>query len=233
MSRLALVLITVLALAGTSCNATPRDPEGTLEEVRGGTLRVGVTASDPWVTLDAAEPGGVEAEIVRRFAESLDAEIEWFEGSEEELFGALEYGQIDLIIAGLSSRTPFAKEGALTHPYLTTQIVVAVPQGATAPEEIAGVKVAVEKGTEAAGVLAKTDAEVVPVQNVTEVEGARAIEDYLLDNLDLQETGDTIIETDHVMAVRLGENGFMVTLERYLLEHADEIHQILEKEALL
>ena len=194
-------------------------------------MRVGVTASEPWVTLDGAEPGGVEAEIVQRFAETLDAEIEWFEGSEEELFGALKYGRIDLVIAGLSSRTPFATEGALTHPYLTTQVVVAVPQDSDPPKDIAGVEVAVEEGTEAAGVLAKTDAEVVPVDDVADVEGARAIDDYLLDDLDLQETGDTLLETDHVMAVRLGENGFMVTLERYLLEHADEIHEILKAEA--
>ena len=225
------ILLTTLLLVGAACDATPKDPERTLERVRGGTMRVGVTASDPWVVLGEAEPTGVEPAIVRRFAETIDAEIEWVEGSEEELFGALKYGEIDLLIGGLSSRSPFAKEAALAHTYLTTQVVVALPETDDPPEDIAGLEVSVEEGTEAAGILEKTDAEVVLVDDVTQVDGLRAIDDYLLDDLGLQETGDTLIETDHTMAVRLGENGFMVTLERFLLENSNEIHDILDEEA--
>ena len=42
----------------------PRDPEGTLDRVEGGTLRVGVVEDPPWVELGGREPGGVEPEIV-------------------------------------------------------------------------------------------------------------------------------------------------------------------------
>ena len=225
--RLALVLL-VLA---TACDSAPKDPEGTLERISGGVMRVGVTASDPWVILEGAEPSGVEVALVEGFAAEMDAEIEWVSGSEEELFGALKHGEIDLVIGGLSSRSPFAKEAALTHPYLTTQVVVAVPEGDRPPSDIAGIEVAAEAGTEGAGVLEKTDADVVLVDDVAEVDGPRAIDDYLVDDLGLEETGDTLTETDHVMAVRMGENGFMVALERYLLENSETVHDILDEEA--
>lgn len=231
MNRPQLALALALFLSLGACDATPRDPEGTLDRVSGSLLRVGVTESDPWVTLEGDQPAGVEVTLVERFAETIDAEIEWVEGSEEELFGALKYGEIDLLIGGLSVRSPFAKEASLTHPYLTTQVVVALPDDEDPPEDIAGVEVAAEKGTEAAGILAKTDAKVTLVDDAAEVDGLRAIDDYLLDDLGLQETGDTLVETDHVMAVRLGENGFMVTLERFLLENAELIHQVLDEEA--
>ena len=231
MNRPQLALALALFLSLNACDATPRDPEGTLDRVSGSLLRVGITESDPWVTFEEDQPAGVEVTLVERFAETIDAEIEWVEGSEEELFGALKYGEIDLLIGGLSVRSPFAKEASLTHPYLTTQVVVALPDDEEPPEDLAGVEVAAEKGTEAAGILAKTDAKVTLVDDAAEVDGLRAIDDYLLDDLGLEETGDTLVETDHVMAVRLGENGFMVTLERFLLENSELIHQVLDEEA--
>jgi polar amino acid transport system substrate-binding protein len=224
-------LVLILMVLATACDATPRDPEGTLERVSGGTLRVGVTASDPWVVLEGEEPSGVEVSLVEGFAAEINAQIEWIHGSEEEIFGALKHGEIDLVIGGLSSRSPFAVEAALTHPYLTTQVVVAVPEGDRPPGDIAGIEVAAEAGTEGAGILAKTDAEVILVEDIAEVDGPRAIDDYLVDDLGLEETGDTLTETDHVMAVRMGENGFMVTLERYLLENSEMVHEILDEEA--
>lgn len=212
------------------CAAPPVDPEGTLERVRGGTMRVGITASEPWTELTPEGPAGIEVEIVTRFAEELDAEIEWVTGSEEELFGALKYSQVDLVIGGLGAKNPFSKEAALTHPYVTTQVVVAVPDPESVPEDIAGLQVDVEAGTEEAGVLFKTDADVALVDDVTQSTGARAIDDWLLGDLELVDTGVTVTETDHVMAVRLGENGWLVRVEQFLLDHASEIQRLLEAE---
>src|SRR5688500_9905358 len=106
MNRIHLCCICALALLLGACDATPWDPEGTLDRVSGSIMRVGVTASEPWVSIESGDPTGVEVTLVQRFAESLDAEIEWVEGSEEELFGALKYGEIDLLIGGLSIRSP-------------------------------------------------------------------------------------------------------------------------------
>jgi hypothetical protein len=71
---------------------------------------------------------------------------------------------------------------------------------------------------------------VVVVEDVAAVEGPRAIDDWLLDDLDLVDTGLTLVETDHVMAVRMGENGWMVTIEKFFLDNAGEIQEILDAE---
>jgi polar amino acid transport system substrate-binding protein len=81
----------------------PADPEGTLDRVDGGTLRVGVIHDPPWVELQPGrEPAGVEPELVRRFAETIDAEIEWVEGTEADLAAAMGGFQLDLMVGGLT-----------------------------------------------------------------------------------------------------------------------------------
>lgn len=192
-------------------------------------MRVGVTEHDPWVRLGDGDPEGVEVEIVELFAEELNAEIEWFEASEEELAGAIEMRTIDLAIGGFTSTNTWSSKMSLTHPYLTTQVVVAVPPDSEIEEDITGVEVAVEKGTAAAGVLDKTDADPVFVDDVTRVDGPRAIESYLLDDFDLRDTGLRLEEVDHVMAVPHGENAFLVKLERFLLDNTVTIDRILEE----
>ena len=69
-------LLLLAAVLAVGCQY-PRDPEGTLDRVRGGVMRVGVTHVDPWVKLDGGTPSGVEVELLERFARTIDAEVEW------------------------------------------------------------------------------------------------------------------------------------------------------------
>lgn len=189
---------------------------------------MGVSEHDPWVVLGDAGPSGVEVELVERFAAEIDAEIEWVEGEVEELAGALHVREIDLLVAGLTSRSAISSEGALTHPYLTTQVVIAAPRGA-AVEDVAGLEVAVEEATEEAGLLEKTDAVPVRVPDVADAGGAVVVDNYLVDDLGLAETGVQLSETDHVMAVPHGENAWLVRLERFLLEDPGMVGEVLEE----
>jgi polar amino acid transport system substrate-binding protein len=229
-------------LAGVACDL-PRDPEGTLERVSGGTMRVGITDSDPWAIYEGGEASGTEVRILEGFAEEIDAEIEWHAGTEEDLMTALEQRELDVVIGGLTSTNPWSAKVSMTHPYLTTSVVIAVRDEAEEPEDIAGLSIAVEKGTEQAGILEKTDARPVPVDDVAaQVErggpnvtgpvdlDAFAIDNWLVDDLGLEDIGVTMVETDHVMATPLGENAWLVKLERYLLTHEDDIRSILEEE---
>ena len=128
----------------------PADPDHTLQRVRGGVLRVGASPSEPWIVWGAErEPSGVEADLVRRFAASLDARVEWTRGGEEALIDRLERGALDLVVGGLTAKTPWVEKAAVTKPYLTEQ----TPEG----------------------------------------------------------------KQEHVMAAPLGENAFLVALERFLL----------------
>ena len=187
---LVLAAVALLAVLAAGCGI-PRDPESTLDRVRGGTLRAGITASEPWTTLEGGRPGGVEVELVERFATELGARVEWVDGSEADLIAALEVRELDLVVGGLTADTPWQAKAAITRSYATTRVVVAVPASQPPPDDIAGVRVAVEAGTDAAGILEdKTDAIPVRVADVTQVRGsAVAIEEWLLADLDLRDTG--------------------------------------------
>lgn len=144
----------VLGCVLAGCVATlPSDPEGTLDDVRGGVLRVGVSTAPLWTEPGPADdggPAGLEPDLVRAFAQSLDAEVEWTRGGEEQLVDQLHRDELDLVVGGLTASSPWADTAALTYPYAHTVGPEGAPQA-------------------------------------------------------------------HVMAVRLGENAFMVELERFLL----------------
>jgi polar amino acid transport system substrate-binding protein len=229
--RLAALVAAFVAVALAGCDV-PRDPESTLDRVRGGTLRAGITASDPWTTLEEGQPGGVEVELVERFAAELGARVEWTDGSEADLIGALEVRELDLVVGGLTADTPWQQKAAITRSYATTRVVVAVPASQPVPDDIAGLRVAVETGTDAAGILEdKTDAVAVRVPDVTKVQGsAVAVDEWLLDDLSLKDTGVHLTKSKHVMATPLGENAFLVRLERFLIAHQGEVPALLDAE---
>ena len=195
-------------------------------------MRVGVTQADPWVRLSGGEPsGGAEVELARRFARELGARIEWVDGSEEQLVTARKEGALDLVVAGLTAESRWEQDVALTRPYVETRTVVAVERGASVDDDLEGVRVLAERGGEAAGLLEKkTGAEVVEVDSLASAEGPVAAEDFVLDDLDLQETGIELKKDKHVMAAPLGENAFLVRLERFLLNRESEIEALVRRE---
>lgn len=123
----------------TGCGARiPSDPDGTLDRANGGTLRVGVTENGTWVDVrEGGDPVGIEPELVKSFASTLDADVAWSSGSEEALVGDLENGDLDLIIGGLTSDTPWSDQAGTTRPYTestdeqgaTVEHVMLVPRG--------------------------------------------------------------------------------------------------------
>lgn len=114
---LALAAVALTALAG--CGLTvPSDPEGTLDRVRGGELRVGATHHEPWVEIVSDDdPSGTEPEALEDFAERLDADIRWSTGNEESLVAALERGDLDVVVGGFTEATPWSERAATTVPY--------------------------------------------------------------------------------------------------------------------
>ena len=210
----------------------PQDPDGTLDRVTGGTMRVGATEADPWVTLEGGEPtGGVEVELVRRFARDLDARVEWIDGSEEELVEAAKEGSLDLVIAGITRKSRWQKDVAFTRPYAESKIVIAARPGQAARDDFDGLRVAAERGsTEEALLENKTDALVEPVDSLAEVDGPLAAHEYVLDDLGLEPSEVELEKEQHVMALPLGENAWLVRLERFLLHREREIERLLTRE---
>ena len=127
--RLLVAALVLLVLAG--CDL-PRDPEGTYERVRGGTLRVGISTNPPWTMLEGEEPGGIEPALVRQFAEQFGANVHWTKGSEAHLMERLHHGHLDLVIGGLVDSSPWTTHSGFTRPYVTfadKRHVMAVRQG--------------------------------------------------------------------------------------------------------
>jgi polar amino acid transport system substrate-binding protein len=121
----AVAWVLVLLVLGTGACGMPRDTEGTLERLRGGTLRAGVVAAEPWTAVAGGQPEGVEVDLVRAFAARTGADLVWVEGGETSLVDDLHHGRLDVVVGGLTSSSPWGSQVALTRPY----VVVAGPEG--------------------------------------------------------------------------------------------------------
>jgi polar amino acid transport system substrate-binding protein len=219
----------LLALGG--CRF-PDDVEGTLERVEGGTMRVGVVADPPWVTLGKRDPRGVEPQLIRRFAEQLDAEIEWIEGTEADLVDALGGFQIDVLIGGLTRASPYSREGAFTRPYIDTNVEIGVPPGTELPDELGGVEIWVERGSEPAALLRQEEDDAVPLffEKLSEIDGPALLDTYDLESIGYERTDYILRDDEHAMAVAPGENAFLVELEHFLLDQKPEAKDLLYEE---
>lgn len=132
-----LAAIFLLSLLLGGCSEYPRDPRDTSETATGGVIRVGIAENPPW-TLAGDQAGGVEAELVEAFARTLGAEVEWHRGSESDLLERLQHFELDIVVAGLTARTPWKSRVATTIPYLDADTdgdgkkekhIMAVPPG--------------------------------------------------------------------------------------------------------
>jgi polar amino acid transport system substrate-binding protein len=229
--RLAVGLVTLASAFGASCQY-PRDPENTLDHVQGGVMRVGVVDNPPWVILGANEPRGVEPELLRQFAAEQDAEIEWVEGPESELVAAMEGFQLDILVGGLTFDSPWREKVALTVPYVDTEIEFGVPQGQELPP-LEGADIWVEENSEAAALLQSEEQAANPIHytELSQVDGPVLTDNYYIDALGYERAGQIQRDDDHVMAVPLGENAFMVELEDFLLDRTETAEAILREEA--
>lgn len=115
------VVAVVMMLSG--CTGVPADVDGTLRDVQGGNLRVGITHNPPWTdTTHPDKPSGQEVRLVQQFADSIDASIVWEVGSEAILTDHLHAGSLDLAVGGFTDDTPWTDRAAITVPYDQEQV---------------------------------------------------------------------------------------------------------------
>lgn len=113
------IVALILTCALSGCGLTvPSDPDGTLQSVRGGELRVGVSPDPGLVQVDEdRSPTGSIPDLVTGFADTLDADVDWTEGSEETLVGMLERGDLDLVVGGITEDSPWIDSAGMTRGY--------------------------------------------------------------------------------------------------------------------
>jgi polar amino acid transport system substrate-binding protein len=220
---------TVVVLAA-GCGI-PRDPEGTLDRVEGGTMRVGIIEHAPWTVLADDGPAGVEVDLVEGFARTIDAEIQWFEGSQAELLTSLEDRELDLVVGGLADDDAWAQRVTFTQPYVTIQVAVGSRRGRPPPADIEGARVVARVGTPVPRLVEDAGGIPVRVGDLSTAEGLVAAEDWELRALGRVSGGLVLDESGHAMAVPAGENAWLVRLERYLAARAASIDELLDRHA--
>lgn len=106
----------LLLLSG--CATIPADSIGTLDRARAGELVVGVSEHHPWTDIsENGEFSGSDVELIEGFAASIGAEVQWHVGPESVLAGKIKDDQLDIVIGGLTSTSPWSTHMALTRPY--------------------------------------------------------------------------------------------------------------------
>lgn len=226
-----LSLFALLLLCTHGCGI-PRDPNATLERVRReGVVRVGVIDNAPWAKRAGAEPTGVEAELVRRFAGEIGARPQWVWGSEHELVEALMHGEIDLMIGGLIDSSPWSREVAFTNPYFTNEIVVGVPPTQSPIKEVEGKTVAVRSGTSAAAHLREKDAVLHRVDDPFGANAPVAAPLWELEKHGFTRTEIELAKEKHVWAAPPGENRWLVRLDDFLHSQRSQVKSLLQREA--
>jgi polar amino acid transport system substrate-binding protein len=124
-------------IAALSSCGLPRDADRTLDRVRGGALRVGVSDHPPWVTIHDERMDGIEPRLVAELARGLGARPVWRRGAESELLDALHRRELDIVVGGLTDDSPWKGQVALTRPHFTDTVtgrahVLAVSPGENA-----------------------------------------------------------------------------------------------------
>jgi polar amino acid transport system substrate-binding protein len=227
------VVFVLVVLVAAGC-AFPRDPRGTLERVQNGTMRVGIVENDPWARMEEGHASGVEVELLKGFAQQLGAEASFVPGTTPELLEAAREAEVDVLIGGFTSTSPGVSEGkeaGVTGSYLTTRFGVGVPQGRPTFDDLSGREIAVERIDGTAALLKEEGAVPVPVDDLSTAKMPVATYRWQLEAWGFKPTGLELPEEKHVMAVPLGENGWLVELERFLRANRGEAKNLLRKES--
>jgi polar amino acid transport system substrate-binding protein len=224
----------LIVFISTSCDF-PRDPRGTLDKVQGGTMRVGIVNHDPWTLMEEGRASGVEVELLRDFAGELETEIVFVQGTVPELLEAARQGEVDVVAGGFTTTSPGVSEGkeaGITSPYLVTRFAVGVPPGMPVFDDLSGRKITVERIDGTAALLKEEGAIPVPVDDLSSANMPVAAYTWQLEEWGFEPTGVELPEEKHIMAVPLGENGWLVRLERFLRANHEEAVSLLREETL-
>ena len=183
--------------------------------------------------MEKGHASGVEVELLKGFARELGAEVSFVPGTTPELLEAAKEAEVDVLIGGFTSTSPGVSEGkeaGVTGSYLTTRFVLGVPPSRPTFDDLSGREIAVERIDATAALLKEEGAVPVPVDDLSTAKMPVAAYRWQLKAWGFKPTGVELPEDEHVMAVPLGENGWLVELERFLRANRGQAKSLLRKE---
>ena len=213
------IVYVLLLLVLNGCDQFPKDPNNTLEKISGKKLKVGIAESGEWASYKDGVATGIEVEIIKGFAESIKAQIEWVPGSQDHIINLMSEHEVDICIGNFTKKSPFKKHAGFSIPFYTEKIKVGAPAGVTIPEEIEDVEVLVKKNSEAALVVKKEEAKPVLYDSVKNVDRLIVAPEMELQKHNLQVSEYDLKKIDHVIAIPKGENALLEKLDKYLDKH--------------
>lgn len=211
--------LVVLPVLLVSCENFPRDPDNTLNKVRDATLFAGITENPPYVSLRDSAPEGFEVDMIKAFAEELNAEVQWVKGSEEQIMRLLEDNQVQICAGGFSSESLWKKHVYFAQPHDTLIYKWGVPETASLPSKLKDKEVQVKRGSTAATFVQEKGGKPVfidsLISNLPLV--AAPVEDLIELNYTVSE--DKLGEEKIALAISHGENAFLMKLENFLTDY--------------
>lgn len=223
--RAALLFVSTLAFA-TSCDHFPRDTRGALNRIlEQGELHIGVFHHPPWTFIDPDSPDkprGVEVALVSEFAGRLGARPVWHIGSESQHFVSLENHDLDLVIGGIESATPWRPRLGLTLGYYLEEADVGISSASGLPDSLDGVTVYYRYGSAYRNGLEDQGAIPAPLNHQLPERTPLAAPLWHLRAMNLTPLGIKLPAKQRVMAVPPGEHALLMRLERFLLNNANK-----------
>jgi ABC-type amino acid transport substrate-binding protein len=214
----------VVFLAACEDLRFPRDPEKTLETVLAeGEMTVALADNPPWVAFDGdGLPQGVEVDLVQAFADELGVAIEWKRIGAFAALEGLERGDIDLAIGGFDRRAVTPVAGAApSYAYFKEVFVIGARADVANTVDLKGRQVFVPRDLPLAELVRRKGG--IPVDEWSDEVELAAVPRWSLVSLDLAPTKFDLHRAEHVLAVRQGENAWLMRLERFLRRETDGI----------
>lgn len=231
-SRVVAVLTLCTFLVACDDMRFPRDPEKTLETVLAeGRMTVAVADSPPWVTTGGeGPPQGAEVDVVQAFADELGVAIEWRRLDAFAALEALERGDIDLAIGGFDRKAVTPVAGAApSYAYYKEAFVIGARTDVANPVELEERQVFVPRDLPLAELVRNEGG--IPVEEWSDEVDLTAVPRWLLAAQELRITEYTLHRAQHVIAVRQGENAWLMRLERFLRRETVDMDERLRAHA--
>ena len=229
------LLVLVLAVTLTACGL-PADPQNTLAEARGNELHVGVAHDPPWAVVEGDEViGGVEVRLLRRFADTIDADPVFHVDDLDDLAAALEQFELDVLVGGMTTDSAWGSRLAFTPVYTTERVIVAGTK-ALPPGGLDGATVAYpDDEPQLAARIRSAGGTPVSTPALSPGTGAEhhdlvAVPAWRAQQLGLQASGVQLAERNHAIALPRGENGMLHELATHLHGSEQSVESLLDQE---